>query len=278
MSAASTARISSVTRWGITTVGTHLVGGTDLWQSFGQDRSARGFAREIVAADAAPLAVRLLQAEVGSLRGAIGTPTQVTELIARYQAAGVDQLMFVLQSGRNRHEHICESIELFAREVLPRFAEHRAEQEQAKADRLAAAVDRALARRPARRTLPASYQIDEEAEVTAARRARQRPLRELAGQAAGAARTALSSRLQAGPQRLAASVSDAGIERLTSGSTAQRAIFGLLASRFDAARSAGFDGTIAFDLGVSDGTRRCWAIEVSGGRARARAGRYPMRP
>ena len=100
--------------------GTHLVGGTDLWRSFGADRSARGFAREIIAADAAPLAVRLLQAEVGSLRGAIGTPAQVTDLIARYQAAGVDQVMFVLQSGRNQHEHICESIELFAREVLPR--------------------------------------------------------------------------------------------------------------------------------------------------------------
>ena len=62
---------------------------------------------------------------MGSLRGAIGTPGQVTDLLARYEAAGVDQVMFVMQAGRNRHEHICESIELFAREVLPRFADGR---------------------------------------------------------------------------------------------------------------------------------------------------------
>jgi alkanesulfonate monooxygenase SsuD/methylene tetrahydromethanopterin reductase-like flavin-dependent oxidoreductase (luciferase family) len=252
--------------------GTHLVGGTDLWHSFGQDRSARGFAREIISADAAPLAVRLLQAEVGSLRGAIGTPAQVTDLIARYQAAGVDQVMFVLQSGRNQHEHICESIELFAREVLPRFAENRAEQEKAKADRLAAAADRALARRPAPRVLPAPYPINEEAELAAARRAGQRPLRELAGQAGRAAGAALRGRLQAGTQRLAASASDARIEKLLGGATAQRALFALMASRFDPARAAGVDGTIVFDLGVSDGTRRCWAIDVSRGRARARPG------
>ena len=49
-------------------------------------------------------------------------------------------MIFVLQSGRNRHEHICECIELFAPEVLPRFAENRAEHEQAKAERLAAAT------------------------------------------------------------------------------------------------------------------------------------------
>jgi alkyl sulfatase BDS1-like metallo-beta-lactamase superfamily hydrolase len=56
---------------------------------------------------------------------------------------------------------------------------------------------------------------------------------------------------------------------------AQRAVFSLMASRFDASSAAGFGGTIVFDLGVSDGTRRCWAIEVSRGRARARAGGAP---
>src|SRR6266849_4481901 len=127
--------------------GTHQVGGTDLWQDFGENRAEQGFAREIVSATAAPLAIRLLQAGLGSLRGAIGTPAQVTELISRYEAAGVDQVMFVLQAGKNRHEHICESIEIFAREVLPRFAEGREASEAAKADRLAVAVDKALSRR-----------------------------------------------------------------------------------------------------------------------------------
>ena len=57
------------------------------------------------------------------LRGAIGTPEQVREYLRRYEEAGVDQVIFVLQAGRNRHEHIMESLELFGREVLPEFAE-----------------------------------------------------------------------------------------------------------------------------------------------------------
>ena len=71
----------------------------------------------------APLGVRLLQEGLGSLRGAIGTPDQVEDLVARYEAAGVDQVIFVSQAGRSRHDHVCESIELFAKEVLPEFAD-----------------------------------------------------------------------------------------------------------------------------------------------------------
>ena len=37
----------------------------------------------------------------------------------RYEAAGVDQVIFVLQAGPNKHEHICESLELFAEQVMP---------------------------------------------------------------------------------------------------------------------------------------------------------------
>ena len=57
------------------------------------------------------------------LRGAVGTPAQLREFMRRYEAAGVDQLIFVMQAGRNRHEDIMESIELFGTEVLPEFAE-----------------------------------------------------------------------------------------------------------------------------------------------------------
>ena len=34
----------------------------------------------------------------------------------------MDQVIFVLQAGPNRHEHICESLELFARRVMPEFS------------------------------------------------------------------------------------------------------------------------------------------------------------
>ena len=48
-------------------------------------------------------------------RGGIGTPDQVRAHLQGYEDAGVDQVIFVQQSGTNRHEHICELLELFAR-------------------------------------------------------------------------------------------------------------------------------------------------------------------
>jgi alkanesulfonate monooxygenase SsuD/methylene tetrahydromethanopterin reductase-like flavin-dependent oxidoreductase (luciferase family) len=253
--------------------GAHTVGDSDLWRSFGQDRAEHGFARDIVHASAQPLAVRLLQAGVGSLRGAIGTPAQVTDLIARYEAAGVDQVMFVLQAGNNRHEHICESIELFAREVLPRFADGREQREVAKADRLAAAVDKALARRDGPRALPAAYQIDEDAETAAARWTAPVPRGDhpggLASKVRHSARDSLRGRGQAGLRRVIGHASDARLEQIFASSQAQRAVFGMMTRQFDPAKAGGFDGAIVYDLGLSDGTRRPWAIEIHDGRARA---------
>jgi hypothetical protein len=37
--------------------------------------------------------------------------------------SGVDQIEFIQQGGKKRHDHICQSLELFAREVLPEFEE-----------------------------------------------------------------------------------------------------------------------------------------------------------
>ncbi|MEN3285977.1 MAG: hypothetical protein V7634_277, partial [Bradyrhizobium sp.] len=33
----------------------------------------------------------------------------------------IDQVILLNQAGKNSHEHICESLELFGREVLPEF-------------------------------------------------------------------------------------------------------------------------------------------------------------
>jgi alkanesulfonate monooxygenase SsuD/methylene tetrahydromethanopterin reductase-like flavin-dependent oxidoreductase (luciferase family) len=81
-------------------------------------------------------------------RGGIGTPAQLREHIARYERAGVDQLMFVQQSGMNRHEHICASIETFAAEVMPEFAEREAARAEKKRRELEPFVTAALARKP----------------------------------------------------------------------------------------------------------------------------------
>jgi hypothetical protein len=41
--------------------------------------------------------------------------------LARFEESNVDQVILLNQAGRNRHEHICEALELFASEVMPEF-------------------------------------------------------------------------------------------------------------------------------------------------------------
>jgi alkanesulfonate monooxygenase SsuD/methylene tetrahydromethanopterin reductase-like flavin-dependent oxidoreductase (luciferase family) len=133
--------------------GQHVPGRTDVWEEFQQRRSAYGFDRGLGAREGAPLAARLMEERLGSLRGAIGTPAQLREFLRGYEEAGVDQVILVGQVGRNRHEHVCESLELFADEVMPEFAERHEARERAKRERLDGAVEAALARRPGPRTV-----------------------------------------------------------------------------------------------------------------------------
>ena len=80
--------------------------------------------------------------------GGIGNPAQVRANLEKFEAIGVDQVIFVQQAGNNRHEHICASLELFADQVMPAFAQRHAAQSAAKAERLAPAIERALQRIP----------------------------------------------------------------------------------------------------------------------------------
>jgi alkanesulfonate monooxygenase SsuD/methylene tetrahydromethanopterin reductase-like flavin-dependent oxidoreductase (luciferase family) len=81
-------------------------------------------------------------------RGGIGTPDQLRAHLKGYEDAGVDQVIFVQQSGTNRHEHICESLELFAEALLPAFKQRDAVREAAKQAELAPYIAQALARKP----------------------------------------------------------------------------------------------------------------------------------
>jgi hypothetical protein len=67
--------------------------------------------------------------------------------LRRYEEVGVDQIIFVMQAGRNRHEHIMESLELFGAEVLPEFKARDEKLRAAKAARLEPAIEAAMARR-----------------------------------------------------------------------------------------------------------------------------------
>ena len=78
--------------------------------------------------------------------------------------------------------------------------------------------------------------------------------------------------MQAGARKLAGRATDGRIERVLGSAAAQRALFAVMASSLDAGRAAGFEGCIVYDLGMADGTRQSWTIEVRGGRATARRG------
>ncbi len=90
-------------------------------------------------------------------RGGIGTPDQVCEHLLRYEQAGVDRVIFVQQSGANRHDHICESLELFGRTLLPEFKARDVAHEERKRRELAPFVEAALARKP---RMPALAEAD----------------------------------------------------------------------------------------------------------------------
>ena len=255
----------------------HTVGGQPVAEEFAERRDEAGFARHVVTADGAPLGMRLMQQGLGSLRGAIGTPEQVADLIQRYADVGVDQVIFVAQAGGNRHEHICESLELFGSRVLPRFAEGREKAEQIKAERLASAVEAALARRSPARTLAAPYPIDEDAELARASHRPRVPVRELPARARERTAEALRDGAQAGLARVVRDASDARLHRLFDRPRAQRVIFQAMARGYDPRFAGGFTGDLGYELRDGSGRSLWWTIRVAGGKAHARFGR-PVRP
>jgi alkanesulfonate monooxygenase SsuD/methylene tetrahydromethanopterin reductase-like flavin-dependent oxidoreductase (luciferase family)/putative sterol carrier protein len=252
--------------------GDHHPGRTNIYEEFLARRNETGFSRDIITADKAPLGIKILQQGLGSLRGAVGTPDQVRELCERYEKAGVDQLIFVLQAGKNRHEHICESIELFGKEVLPEFAARADAADAAVDEQLAGAIEAALARRPPPRTADPNYTISPSAGGTPKRgqapilqRERKVPVPVLAREWV----------VEAGEKafgRLVRGASDKRLERVMGTKAALRLFFGGMAARFDPSKAAGFSGELQFDLRTGSGAVRRWTVEVDGDHAHARAG------
>ncbi len=127
----------------------------------GRRRGADGFAffryaiNALVANDAKPGRSTLWQ-EYEAIRDrdlptigspGIGTPAEFIRFVHEFEDAGVDQIIFLQQGGRNRHDHICESLELFGSEVLPEFIPGREEREAKKAQELAPYIEKALSRK-----------------------------------------------------------------------------------------------------------------------------------
>ena len=77
----------------------------------------------------------------------IGTPDDLSNHITEFEEAGVDQIILLQQAGNNPHSEICESLELFAAEVQPRFKPKQPEKQAAKEKELAPYIEAALARK-----------------------------------------------------------------------------------------------------------------------------------
>ena len=116
--------------------GIHKPGRTDIFKEF----------REVRSKALQELPLDITESLTGA-RGGIGTPDDMKVHLRKFEEVGVDQVTFIQQAGMNRHEHICESLELFAAEVMPEFKARTAEREARKAAELAPYIEAAMARK-----------------------------------------------------------------------------------------------------------------------------------
>jgi putative sterol carrier protein len=215
--------------------------------------------------------VRVLQQGLGSLRGAIGSPEQVRDLCRRYEAAGVDQLIFVMQAGRNRHEHICESIELFAAQVMPEFAQRADEADARRAERFAPAIAAALARREPPREPDPDYSIAPVASGPPASSARRhapsngRPPR-------ARVQAALAAQGERAFRAFVRRSDDRRLERTAGSGAGLKVLFGAMAQAYQPDKAAGFAGDLQYDLRRSSGEVVSWTVTLGPERASVRPG------
>jgi alkanesulfonate monooxygenase SsuD/methylene tetrahydromethanopterin reductase-like flavin-dependent oxidoreductase (luciferase family) len=69
--------------------------------------------------------------------GLVGSPATIREKLREFEQSHIDQVILLNQAGKNRHDDICASLELFAREVMPEFHDKEPEHQAWKAGVLA---------------------------------------------------------------------------------------------------------------------------------------------
>ncbi|MGH7821554.1 MAG: LLM class flavin-dependent oxidoreductase [Candidatus Binatia bacterium] len=79
--------------------------------------------------------------------GGLGTPDDLRKHLRKFADVGVDQVIFIQQGGKNRHDHICESLELFADRVMPEFHEAEDGRARRKMEELAPHLEAAMKRK-----------------------------------------------------------------------------------------------------------------------------------
>ena len=114
-------------------------GRSRLFEQFENERASGALAATVTAAES-------LASAFQRSRG-IGTPAEFRDHVRSFETAGIDQIILLQQAGRNKHAHICESLELLASDVLGEFAAESAERDRRKAAALAPFIEKALARK-----------------------------------------------------------------------------------------------------------------------------------
>ncbi|MEI9813857.1 MAG: hypothetical protein WDO18_14970 [Acidobacteriota bacterium] len=99
--------------------GAHVPGRSDIWNEF--KTSPQEFA-----------------IPEGRPQDCVGNPDRLRSQLREFEAIGIDQVICLSQAGNIPHELLCESIELFGKEVLPEFKDR----DQKRAGEKAAQVER----------------------------------------------------------------------------------------------------------------------------------------
>jgi alkanesulfonate monooxygenase SsuD/methylene tetrahydromethanopterin reductase-like flavin-dependent oxidoreductase (luciferase family) len=128
-----------------------LPGRSQLWDKFEERKAARAAGANVT--DTAYGGGAAQPDRSMSRSPGIGTPDEFRAHMRGFADSGVDQVIFLQQGGKNKHEHICESLERFNKDVLDDFADGRKEREARKAEELAPYIEAALARRETRAPL-----------------------------------------------------------------------------------------------------------------------------
>jgi len=110
--------------------GRHEPGKTNIWENYKNN----------------PITLPM---DAEGVSGCIGTPDQIRKRLREYEESGVDQVVFISQAGNNKHEDICASLDLFAREVMPEFKEREPARAKDKAAKMEPIIERAMKRKPA---------------------------------------------------------------------------------------------------------------------------------
>ena len=73
--------------------------------------------------------------------GLIGSPETIRRKLRKFESSNIDQVILLNQAGRNTHADICDSLDLFAREVMEEFHANVGAHEEWKAGVLAGGIE-----------------------------------------------------------------------------------------------------------------------------------------